>query len=497
MTSKELSKWSDGFMFTAEKSDASEGVKAYLLGGPNDPLGQIAACAKMYRGEVVRDLRDVTDAERREYLEQVQKTILGMPLEAVSLHFMIEGVTRSLTHQAVRQRTAAYAQESMRFAVKEDMASAVAYPPSLNNTHSLDELVDLDLAQRLSFGLKNGTDEAFLSDHRDGVRAKALREGGAQAWRIRWDEGLEQNAEMYLNLINDGMPAEDARGSAWHNVTTRYNYITNLRNFYGEMAKRLSDQAQFEWRSVAMNLALAMREYGKSATYEVWEDYDEMEPYEQELGALAGVVIDERRHPITDQLQHLVRRSSAWQYEALSNEMKPIEFVIGKRAFGANFDRPSRIGERVDEFAKHGIPSSEWTKGSVEHGIPPIHPEEWLLDPNSARLTDGLEFDVFGNRVPKGTGLHFVSDGVIGRTSPLEAYRWPRDFDDNGQPFFNNKPGATEIIDDSEVELYFEPSPEDLSDEDLPGMWSRSDFLGGDPDTRSYAQRERDAEAGE
>lgn len=31
------------------------------------------------------------------------------------------------------------------------------------------------------------------------------------------------------------------------------------------------------------------------------------------------------------------------------------------------------------------------------------------------------------------------------------------------------------------------------TDDDLPGMWSQSDFMGGDPDERSYAQRERDA----
>lgn len=29
--------------------------------------------------------------------------------------------------------------------------------------------------------------------------------------------------------------------------------------------------------------------------------------------------------------------------------------------------------------------------------------------------------------------------------------------------------------------------------QDWPGMWDKSDFLGGDPDERSYAQRERDA----
>lgn len=35
----------------------------------------------------------------------------------------------------------------------------------------------------------------------------------------------------------------------------------------------------------------------------------------------------------------------------------------------------------------------------------------------------------------------------------------------------------------------------DVPDMDLPGQWSHSDFEGGDPDERSYAQRERDAAA--
>ena len=447
MTGTELSKWSDSFMFKAEESNASEGVKAYVLNAPNDPLGAIAACAKMYKGEVVRDLRDVTDEERREYLTQVQKTILGMPLEAVQLHFMIEGVTRSLTHQAVRQRTAAYAQESMRFAVKEDMKSAVAYPPSLEGTRSLEELMNDDLIKRREIGLQmNPEDPAWTANLREGLRTEALngKYGAAQKWRIRWDEGLAMNAQMYLDLVNDGMPAEDARGSAWHNVTTRYNYITNLRNFYAEMAKRLSDQAQFEWRSVAMNLALALREFGKETEYQVWVK-TEAQPY----------ISTEANREVLDypgfkeiigydpEKGVLIAVSSEWQYIALSNEMKPIEFVIGRRAFGANFDRPSRIGERVDQYARHGIPSSEWTQGSVEHGIPPILPEEWLLDPNSARLAEGQEFDVFGNRVPKGTGLHFVDDGVIGRfrDGQPEAFRWPRDFV-NGMAHNDNKPGV-------------------------------------------------------
>jgi hypothetical protein len=251
---------------------------------------------------------------------------------------------------------------------------------------------------------------------------------------------------VYLDLINDGMPAEDARGMAWHNVTTRLNYITTLRSWYDTMAVRVSDQAQFEWRSLAMHMALALREYGERTTYKVkmtWKELRELTTTEE----CKWVRDDTSKIPTDDEIV-TVERSSAWQYEALSNELKPIEFKIGGPAFGANFDRPSRIGERVAEFHKNGVPSSEWTTGSAEHGIPPIHPEEWLLDPNSARLAEGQEFDVFGNRVPKGTGWHFVESGIIAKPNtnpalPPIAARWPRDFDDNGHYTEANKPGAT------------------------------------------------------
>lgn len=445
---KELSKWSDSFMYKAEESFAADGPSAHLLGGPTDPLGQIAASAKMYKGEVVRDLRDVTDAERREYLEQIQKTVLKMPLESVQLHFMVEGVTRSFTHQMVRQRTAAYAQESMRFAVKEDAATAVALPPSLSETKTLDELVKNDLLMREFSGLANNpTDGDWADDHRVGVYREAIAKGGPQAWRLKWDEALKINSDVYLELVNDGMPAEDARGMTWHNITTRLNYITNLRSWYDTMAVRVSDQAQFEWRAVAMHMALALRNFGERTTYTVRLTQEDIDNGVEILDASGE---DFRAANATaDYVGLVVERSSYWQYEALSNELKPIEFKIGGPAFGANFDRPSRIGERVREFHKYGVPSSEWTNGSEEHGIPPIHPNEWLLDPNSARLAEGEEFDVFGNRVPRGTGWHFVAPGIIGKPNsnpalPATAARWPRDFDDAGHYTEANKPGAEE-----------------------------------------------------
>lgn len=398
---KELQKWADDFMFTAEKSNAAEGPKVYLLGSAVDPLGQIAACAKMYKGEVVRDLADVTDAERLMYLEEIQKTVLKMPLEAVSMHFMVEGVHRGITHQMVRQRTAAYAQESTRFAVKADMKEATALPPSLAGTKSLHEL--------MGEHNQNFPDLFTPEELEEIVRNRAR---GDQAKRLKWDDAVSVVGDAYMELVNSGMPAEEARGLMPTNITTRLNYITNLRSFYETMAVRCSDQAQFEWRVLIMQMAKAMMEYGKTAEYTVWVE---------DRGAIPADALEwTHRNRETGMMK--VVKSSAWQWEALAKEIKPVEFRLGKRAFGANFDRPSRIGERVDAFAKCGVPSSEWTKGSVEHGIPPIHPEEWLMDPNSARLDSTQEFDVFGNRVPKGRGLHW-KDGFL--TWPEGGnYKW-------------------------------------------------------------------------
>src|SRR2546425_302741 len=128
----ELQKYADVAMFKAAPIDPNAGPQVQLLSCNSDPLGTIAAAAKMYKGEYVESLSEITDGERRHYLADVQKNVLAAPLEFVNFHFHISGVTRGFTHQMVRQRTATYTQESTRFAVKETVP--VGLPPSLAGT---------------------------------------------------------------------------------------------------------------------------------------------------------------------------------------------------------------------------------------------------------------------------------------------------------------------------------------------------------------------------
>lgn len=323
---KAVRKWSDDAMYESEPMpEGLTGPRVYLLQGTPDPLGSIAAFSAMYTGKVVRDKADVTDEERRYHLEEMKKTKLKAPLEAVNLHWMVEGVTRSFTHQMVRQRTAVYAQESLRFAVKANGAimTETALPPSLAETDGLGE------GDNLSLG---------------GERDK-------ETWmRNVWDNALSAIDEAYFHLVESGMPAEDARGLLPHNITTRLNYSTNLRNFQDHAGNRLCTQAQFEWRAVWVEFLRAMRSY---------------------CTCHLTVILDGNGRTPNHK-----GYCDNWQWMEIANLFRPVCYLTGKCEFKAQFDRACSIRSRVDAHAEKGEPSTVWVD---------IHPAEWLMDDGAAR----------------------------------------------------------------------------------------------------------------
>lgn len=214
--SKEVAKWVDGAMYEAEPLAKEIDVK--VVSATTDPLGIVAHVCKMYEGHASYSKTDLTDGERAHYLSEMTKTKLQAPLEFVDLHFLISGVTRAFTHQMVRQRTAVYAQESLRFAVKENFAMETPLPPSLRHRKDDDPLV------------------------------------------VLWKAHMNDTEDAYNLMIAAGLPAEDARGLLPHQTTTRLHYKTNLRNFISTIGTRICTQAQFEWREVAFKMMQAMRD---------------------------------------------------------------------------------------------------------------------------------------------------------------------------------------------------------------------------------------------
>jgi flavin-dependent thymidylate synthase len=214
-----ITRYVDKAMFKAE--DVEEGAMerpcVHLLSATPDPLGAVAAFSMMYEGRVVRDLAEITDDERRHYFDQCFKTALQTPLEAIDFHFMVEGMTRATFDQMRTQRTAVFAGESLRFAVKEEIVNRAG--PLVDQTKRRREI---------------------------------------------WDRAIVNIHEAYLALIADGVPAEDARGLLPMNVLTRAHWKTNLRNLVSEIGKRLCTQAQFDWRLLHADLRCEIHEYDKA-----------------------------------------------------------------------------------------------------------------------------------------------------------------------------------------------------------------------------------------
>lgn len=363
---REIQKWADVAMFKAAPIDAEDGPRVQLLSCNNDPLGTIASAAKMYKGEYVESLAHITDEERRHYLSDVRKNALAAPLEFVNFHFLISGVTRGFTHQMVRQRTATYTQESTRFAVKEDVP--VGLPPSLNGTvpwvqwweQCGGELFPI-LMHEVNEAQKSTIDEYAWKMASD-----------AQVQRKIWDDTVATIGGNYNELIDRGMPAEDARGLLPTNLLTRINYNTSLRGLLEHSGLRLCTQAQFEWRLVWTKMMEAIRKYGEEVFYDC-----PPEPLD---------TVDFDGH-----------RSSMWQFEELAKIFKPICYQKGSCQFLSDVDRHCTIRDRVQAFAAIGAKSDLWDSPmqvkphpageNEEFWIGGIDNSEWMLNPAAARVS--------------------------------------------------------------------------------------------------------------
>ena len=149
----------------------------------------------------------------REYLENIKKQGHGSVLEHANYSLLLEGVSRSLTHELVRHRAGfAYSQLSQRY-VDESEANFVM-PPAIIGDEALETAwtAQVDAAQKSYVGLVEQlmTRYAWVSDkvHRRKMAREAARgvlpnstetkivvTGNARAWRtmleLRSSEGAE------------------------------------------------------------------------------------------------------------------------------------------------------------------------------------------------------------------------------------------------------------------------------------------------------------------
>jgi flavin-dependent thymidylate synthase len=328
--SQEIVKWADDAMYEAQpiKQGEKRGPQVYLLSATPDPLGAVAAAMRMFRGDPPYSLADVTDDERRWAWEESIKGHLKAPWEMIDFQFMLEGVSRSFTHQLVRQRTAVYAQESQRFAVKRGMADEAVIPPSIRGNE--------------------GAEEIFRA-------------------------ALVDAQHSYDCLVDSGIPAEDARALLPHATATRVIYKTNFRGLMEHAGNRLCTQAQFEWRSVFMGIMRAIREYKADRILP-----DPLHPgYTLTDKDGAGWQFELIARPIAATFAPVCYKAGHCVFMSELDRGCTIRDRV--QAFSAKGVPPDQWG------VGHGFGD----KDIINEAIDPIHPEEWMADP-TAGVTDDV-----------------------------------------------------------------------------------------------------------
>jgi flavin-dependent thymidylate synthase len=249
-----------------------------------NPLRVIAAASELYAGRVVRDPGDVDKELALRSLAEMTKTAIQAPLEFVDLHFLFEDVTRAFTHQLVRQRTAVYVQESLRFSVKGNAGFEVAMPASISNLPEDDPK------------------------------------------RVVWQTAVYQAAGAYLGLVNSGIPAEDARSLLPTNITTKVHYKTSLRNLVEHSGMRLCSQAQHEWKAVWSGMVRAIMSYGPAE--ERWQQREIaklFKPICYRTGKCEFMSATDRHCAIRDRVEMHHRRGESSEFWTDINQYEPLK----------------------------------------------------------------------------------------------------------------------------------------------------------------------------
>ena len=187
-------------------------MKVSLITHTPEPEKVIASAAKLcYSSSDIETLMNGLTPEKIEtFIKKLTDLGHQSPLEHCTFTFGIEGVSRALSHQLVRHRIASYSQKSQRY-VKEGMFEYIV-PPSIAN---------------------NNTDTLAFKDV------------------------MEHCQQAYDYLVENGVPAEDARFVLPNACETKIIMTMNIRSLLHFFEERCCDRAQWEIRQMA-NLMLGI-----------------------------------------------------------------------------------------------------------------------------------------------------------------------------------------------------------------------------------------------
>jgi thymidylate synthase (FAD) len=155
------------------------------------------------------------------------------PFEHVSYTFLLEGISRALTHQLVRHRIASYSQRSQRYVGHDDFEYIV--PPS--------------------------------------VVGKKVRTADGETNAVEYFKNfMEHASEVYSNLLESlGGKGEEAKQDARYVLPnaaeTKILVTMNARELFHFFGERLCSRAQWEIRAAAEKMLELAREVSPGIFY--------------------------------------------------------------------------------------------------------------------------------------------------------------------------------------------------------------------------------------
>ncbi len=184
----------------------------------------------------------------REYLENIKKQGHGSVLEHATYSLLLEGVSRSLTHELVRHRAGfAYSQLSQRY-VDESQASFVV-PPAIVGDAALEE----------------------------GWRAQVI---GAQQAYVSLVEQLMQRYGWVADKVHRRkMSREAARGVLPNSTETKIVVTGNARAWRTMLELRSSEAAELEIRRMAVQVLRTLQAEAPAffSDFEIYQAEDRRE----------------------------------------------------------------------------------------------------------------------------------------------------------------------------------------------------------------------------
>jgi len=186
-------------------------MKVSLLQHTPDPETTVALAARLcYSPTGIGELRELLSrTDIVAFLDKIMSLGHQSVLEHVSFTFGIEGISRACTHQLVRHRIASYSQQSQRYVTFRGDEVPAVVPES--------------------------------------VAASPQR-------REVFDRALQACVVAYRALVEDGVPAEDARFVLPNAAETKIIVTMNARELLHFFGLRCCERAQWEIRGVAIEM---------------------------------------------------------------------------------------------------------------------------------------------------------------------------------------------------------------------------------------------------